>query len=84
MAFSSKLAFPATASFKSFAASSRNVVATRNSVISMKSRMRSENAEDDEQFVERVYRSGVAELRGRDLGRLRRCSIRLGELEVYM
>ena len=41
-------------------------------------------AEDDEQFVERVYRSGVAELRGRDLARLRRCSIQLGELEVYM
>ena len=40
--------------------------------------------EDDEQFVERVYRSGVAELRGRDLARLRRCSIQLGELEVYM
>ena len=41
-------------------------------------------AEDDEQFVERVYRSGIAELRGRDLARLRRCSIQLGELEVYM
>ena len=32
-------------------------------------------AEDDEQFVERVYRSGAAELRGRDLARLRRCSV---------
>jgi hypothetical protein len=41
-------------------------------------------AEDDEQFVERVYRSGVAELRGRDMARLRRCSVQLGELEAYM
>ena len=40
-------------------------------------------AEDDEQFVERVYRSGAAELRGRDLARLRRCSVQLGELEDY-
>jgi hypothetical protein len=40
-------------------------------------------AEDDEQFVERVYRSGVAELRGRDLARLKRCSVQLGELEEY-
>jgi hypothetical protein len=40
-------------------------------------------AEDDEQFVERVYRSGVTELRGRDLARLRRCSVQLGELEDY-
>jgi len=38
-------------------------------------------AEDDEQFVERVYRSGVAELRGRDLARLRHCSVQLGALE---
>jgi hypothetical protein len=41
-------------------------------------------AEDDEQFVERIYRSGVAELRGRDLARLRRCSVQLGELEEYI
>jgi hypothetical protein len=41
-------------------------------------------AEDDEQFVERVYRSGVDELRGRDLARLRRCSVQLGELEEYI
>jgi hypothetical protein len=41
-------------------------------------------AEDDERFVERVDRSGVAELRGRDLARLRRCSVQLGELEEYM
>jgi len=41
-------------------------------------------AEDDEQFVERVYRSGVAELRGRDLARLRRCSVQLRELEEHM
>ena len=40
-------------------------------------------AEDDEQFVERVYRSGVDELRGRDLARLRRCSVQLGELEEH-
>ena len=40
-------------------------------------------AEDDEQFVERVYRSGAAELRGRDLARLRRCSVQLGELEEH-
>jgi hypothetical protein len=41
-------------------------------------------AEDDEQFVERVYRSGVAELRGRDLAKLRRCSVQLCVLEDYM
>jgi hypothetical protein len=39
--------------------------------------------EDDEQFVERIYRSGVDELRGRDLARLRRCGVQLGELEDY-
>jgi hypothetical protein len=41
-------------------------------------------AEDDEQFVERVYRSGVAELRSRDMARLRRCSVQLGELEDHI
>jgi hypothetical protein len=40
-------------------------------------------AEDDEQFVERIYRSGVDELRGRDLARLRRCSVQLGALEDH-
>jgi hypothetical protein len=40
-------------------------------------------AEDDVRFVERVYHSGVDELRGRDLARLRRCSAQLGELEDY-
>ena len=45
---------------------------------------RCELAEDDEQFVERIYRSGVDELRGRDLARLRRCSVQLGELEEYI
>jgi hypothetical protein len=40
--------------------------------------------EGDEEFVERLYSSGVAELRRNDLARLKRCSVQLGELEEYM
>ncbi|MGY4225010.1 hypothetical protein ACVMIH_002371 [Bradyrhizobium sp. USDA 4503] len=40
--------------------------------------------EDDERFIERLWRSGVGELRNNDLLRLKRCSKRLGELEDYM
>jgi hypothetical protein len=40
--------------------------------------------EGDEEFIARLYSSGVAELRRNDLARLRRCSVQLGELEDYM
>jgi hypothetical protein len=40
--------------------------------------------EGDEEFIERLWKSGAAELRSRDLMQLRRCSIQLGELEPYM
>jgi hypothetical protein len=40
--------------------------------------------EDDEAFIERLWKSGVDELRRNDLARLKRCSRQLGELEDYM
>jgi hypothetical protein len=40
--------------------------------------------EDDEQFIERLWRTGAAELRGTELSRLKRCSKQLGLLEGYM
>jgi GAF domain-containing protein len=39
---------------------------------------------DDEEWIARLWKNGTAEVRSRDLGRLRRCSIQLGELESYM
>jgi hypothetical protein len=45
---------------------------------------RVELGEDDEQFIERVWQSGIAELRRNDLARLKRCSVQLGWLEDYM
>jgi hypothetical protein len=40
--------------------------------------------EGDEEFIERLWKSGVAELRRGDLSRLKRCSKQLGHLEDYM
>lgn len=40
--------------------------------------------ESDEEFIERLWKSGVSELRRHDLLRLKRCSNQLGELEDYM
>jgi hypothetical protein len=40
--------------------------------------------EGDEEFIERLWRTGVIELRRNDLSRLRRCSKQLGELEEHM
>jgi hypothetical protein len=40
--------------------------------------------EDDEEFIERLWRSGVGEVRRGDLFRLKRCSKQLGELEEHM
>jgi GAF domain-containing protein len=40
--------------------------------------------EGDEEFIERLWKSGATELRTPDLIRLKRCSIQLGELEPYM
>jgi len=45
---------------------------------------RTELGEDDEQFIERLYKSGVEQLRRNDLARLKRCSVQLGQLEDYM
>ena len=40
--------------------------------------------ESDEEFIERLWKSGTCELRSNDLARLKRCSKQLGELEPYM
>jgi hypothetical protein len=40
--------------------------------------------EDDEEFIERLWRVGATELRRSDLSRLKRCSKLLGELEEHM
>ena len=40
--------------------------------------------EGDEEFIEQLWKSGVTELRSRDLMHLKRCSVQLGELEPYM
>jgi hypothetical protein len=40
--------------------------------------------EGDDEWIERIYRSGVLALRRRDLGRLKRCCVELGALEPYM
>jgi len=40
--------------------------------------------EDDEEFIERLWKRGISELRRSDLSRLKRCSQQLGELEDYM
>jgi GAF domain-containing protein len=41
-------------------------------------------SEDDEEWIVQLWESGAAEVRSRDLGRLKRCSVQLGELEPYM
>lgn len=41
-------------------------------------------SEDDELFIEQLWKRGVSELRRHDLSRLKRCSKHLGELEDYM
>jgi hypothetical protein len=38
----------------------------------------------DDEWVERIYRSGVSALRRRDLARLKRCCVQIGALEPYM
>jgi hypothetical protein len=40
--------------------------------------------EGDEEWIVKLWRSGVAELRRNDLARLKRCSKQLGELEGHM
>lgn len=40
--------------------------------------------EGHDEWIERIYKSGVSELRQRDLDRLKRCCVQLGELEAYM
>jgi hypothetical protein len=40
--------------------------------------------EGDDEWISRIWKSGVTSLRRRDLGRLRRCCIQLGELEPHM
>jgi GAF domain-containing protein len=40
--------------------------------------------EGDEEWIERLWKSGTAELRSGDLARLKRCSKQIGELEPYM
>jgi hypothetical protein len=40
--------------------------------------------EGDDEFIERLWKKHVHELRSGDLARLKRCSIQLGELEPYM
>jgi GAF domain-containing protein len=40
--------------------------------------------EDDEEFIERLWKTGSTELRRNDLLRLKRCCKQLGELEDYM
>lgn len=40
--------------------------------------------EDDELFIERLWKRGASELRHQELSRLKRCSKQLGELEDYM
>lgn len=45
---------------------------------------RTELPEGYDEWIERIYNSGVSELRRRDLGRLKWCSVQLGELEPYM
>jgi hypothetical protein len=40
--------------------------------------------EGDDEWIVGIYKSGVTSLRRRDLGRLRRCCIQLGELEPHM
>jgi hypothetical protein len=40
--------------------------------------------ESDEEFIERLWKSGASELRSNDLTQLKRCSRQLGKLEPYM
>jgi hypothetical protein len=40
--------------------------------------------EGDDEWIVGIWKSGVSSLRRRDLGRLRRCFIQLGELEPHM
>ncbi len=40
--------------------------------------------EGDEEWIERLWRAGTADLRSSDLARLKRCSRQIGELESYM
>jgi hypothetical protein len=40
--------------------------------------------EGDEEFIERLWKRGVSELRRNDLSQLKRCSKQLGELEDHM
>lgn len=41
-------------------------------------------SEGDEEFIERLWKRGVSEVRRNDLSRLTRCSKQLGELENHM
>jgi hypothetical protein len=40
--------------------------------------------EGDDEWIERLWKAGTAEVRSSDLGRLKRCSKQIGELESYM
>jgi hypothetical protein len=40
--------------------------------------------EDDAAWIEELWRKGTFSLKRRNLGRLRRCSVELGELEPHM
>jgi len=40
--------------------------------------------EKDEDWITAIWESGVLSLRRRDLGRLRRCAVEIGEIEPYL
>ena len=40
--------------------------------------------ESDEEWITALWKRGASSLRRRDLGRLRRCAIEIGEIEPYM
>lgn len=40
--------------------------------------------ESDEEWIERLWKNGITELRSGDLAHLKRCSKQIGELESYM
>jgi hypothetical protein len=40
--------------------------------------------ESDDELIERLWKTGTAELRSSDLAQLKRCSKQIGELESYM
>jgi hypothetical protein len=45
---------------------------------------RLDRSEDDEEFMERLWKRGVSELRRNDLSRLKRCSRQVGWLDDHM